>query len=138
MRKILNREVLTYLVAGIMTTVVNFIIYYSLTRWFKWNSNTANFISILVSIQFAFIVNEKYVFIQEVGQKKKDYIKLMLAFYTSRLIAMGVDMICFYIMSTTFKLDDLVSKVFVAVIIIVFNYLMSKFLVFRNRRSING
>lgn len=138
MRKIWNKEVIAYIFAGISTTIVNFVIYYGLTRWLDLNVNYSNLVSIFISIQFAFIVNERYVFISNEKRTHKKHFQLMASFYLSRIIAMGVDMMCFYLLSTQIGLNDLISKVAVAFIIIVFNYLMSKFLVFRNRRSING
>lgn len=138
MHKIWNKEVMAYVLAGIATTAVNFVIYYGLTRWLDLNENYSNLVSIFLSIQFAFVVNEKFVFISSEKRTNKKHFQLMASFYLSRVVAMGVDMLCFYLLSTQLGINDLLSKIFVAFIVIVFNYLMSKFVVFKNRRSIDG
>ena len=131
MKKILNKEVVLYIVFGVLTTVVNFTTYFALTRWLTLDKNMANFIAIAASILFAFVTNEKFVF-QSSGEKGvRNYLKLFLSFLSVRIIALLLDVVCFYVLATLFNVHDGVTKVLIAFLVVVFNYFMSKLFVFK-------
>ncbi|HNZ82684.1 MAG TPA: GtrA family protein, partial [Sedimentibacter sp.] len=64
MKNIVSKELAAYFIAGVLTTLVNFIVYYAmLFIGIEYKiSNTAAFI---ISVIFAFIVNKKYVFLSD-------------------------------------------------------------------------
>ena len=51
------QDVISYLFFGVMTTVVNFLVYYPLTNLFGMNATVVNVIAWAVSVAFAFLTN---------------------------------------------------------------------------------
>ena len=65
-KKLLNKETLLYLVFGVATTVVNYVVFTLFYNVLFQNDNslTANLIAFIVAVVFAFVVNKRYVFVQ--------------------------------------------------------------------------
>lgn len=55
----MSRELISYLVAGIMTTLVNFLIYYVLI-FFGIEYKAANTTAFLISVIFAFLIKSMF------------------------------------------------------------------------------
>lgn len=60
-KKFLNKEVIFYLIFGVLTTLINLAVFSVLT-YFNLNENLANIISIIVAVLFAYFTNRKLVF----------------------------------------------------------------------------
>lgn len=130
------KEIINYLIFGVLTTIISLLTYYILTLTIL-NPNIilelqiANIISWIVSVTFAYITNRKYVF----NSKNKNIKKEILKFYTSRLTTLIVDMLLMFIFVSIFHLNDKIIKLIVQLIIIILNYLLSKLLVFKTNRE---
>lgn len=127
-------EIINYLVIGGATTVVSLLTYYVLTFTILDASNTlylqiANVISWVISVTFAYFTNRKYVF----KLKENINIKEVVKFYLSRLTTLFIDMILMQIFVIRLKLNDKIIKLVVQFIVIVLNYVLSKFLVFKSK-----
>lgn len=126
-----HREVIMYLVFGVLSTLVSLATYFVCTRFFldatkAMELQLANIISWLVSVLFAYITNRKYVFQShgKVGQE-------MAKFYLSRVGTLGADMLLMYLLVTVGGIQDGIAKVIVQVIVIIANYILGKLLVFK-------
>ena len=130
------KEIINYLIFGILTTVVSLLTYYSLVYTIL-NPNKplelqiANIISWTTCVTFAYITNRKYVF----NSKDKNIIKEIIKFYSSRLSTLFIDMLIMFIFVTKLNLNDKIIKIIVQIIIIILNYILSKLLVFKNKTS---
>lgn len=71
MKKLLSREVITYLIAGGLTTVVNFVVYGVLFNYLDVANMLANTIAWVVAVIFAYIVNNYWVFQNDTSSGKK-------------------------------------------------------------------
>ena len=129
-----HKEVINYLIFGLLTTAVSLGVYYGSTATFL-NPNdpgqlqAANVISWILSVTFAYIVNRKYVF----ESKNKNIIVEAAGFYAARLATLGIDMALMFLFVSTLGMNDKVAKIIVQVVIIASNYLISKFIIFRRR-----
>lgn len=125
------REIINYLIFGILTTLVNFIIYIVFTRFLSFNELTSNCIAWCVSVTFAYITNRIFVFCSNV-KNKKNILREIASFFSSRILT-GVmcDILIFKFLLDVLLINDILVKIIVQVIIIVGNYLLSKFLVFK-------
>ncbi len=128
-------EIINYLIIGGLTTLVSLIVYYGLTLTILNPDNgielqVANIISWIISVTFAYFTNRKYVF------KKKDKANLKegLEFYLSRVSTLFIDMLLMYIFVTKLSFNDKIIKIIVQVIVIVLNYIFSKFFVFKKKK----
>lgn len=130
-------ELINYLIIGILTTVVSLATYYLLTLTILDANNKvylqiANIISWLASVTFAYFTNRKYVF----KVKNKSNIKECLNFYISRISTLLIDMIIMYIFVSILKFDNKIVKLVAQVVIIILNYILSKFIVFKSSKEV--
>lgn len=127
-----HKEVIMYLIFGVLTTVVSLVSYYLLTS-FLLNPNSAlqlqiaNIISWILSVAFAYVTNRKYVF----ESKSCDYVKEVTSFVGGRVATLFMDMLIMFIFVTILNLNDKLFKLVSQVLVIVANYIISKLFVFK-------
>lgn len=126
-----HREVFTYLVFGVLTTVVNYIVYFAATRLFQINYLFANGLAWVVAVLFAYWTNRRWVFESRVrgkGARCVEFIK----FVGGRVASLLIDMAIMYLGITVLGLlrYDVVVKTVAQVFVIVANYVISKYFVF--------
>ena len=127
-----NREIISYLIIGVLTTIVSLISYYLLTITILSPNNpleltTANIISWIISVLFAYITNRKYVF----QSKDKNILKEASKFTLSRVTTLIIDILLMFIFVSILHFNDKIIKLLVQIIIIILNYIFSKLLVFK-------
>ena len=54
-KKFMTKEVILYVVFGVLTTIVNFVTFYLLTHFTKTDENVANSIAIILAVLFAYL-----------------------------------------------------------------------------------
>ena len=128
------KEIINYLIVGVLTTVVSLAVYYICVITFLDPKNAielqiANVISWIAAVTFAYITNRKFVF----ESKNPDMLKEASAFVGARIVTLLMDMFCMFIMVTCMGLSDKIAKLMVQVIVIVANYVFSKIFVFRKK-----
>lgn len=130
-----SSEVIRYIFFGGITTVVSWmakllwnIIFYQNT---KYPTNLQNFILSLVcwtaGVIFAFFTNRKYVF-EETSQP---FLQEAWKFVASRISTLVLDIIIMQVLCNVICLDVFISTLIAEVIVVISNYGLSKFLVFR-------
>lgn len=130
------KEIVNYLIIGVLTTVVSLVSFY-LIRIFVFTNDSqfdiqlANVISWVLAVLFAFVTNKKYVF----ESKSTGYQKFleMIKFYVSRLTTLGIEMFVMWLLTSPLKVDDMISKIIVQFIIVILNYVFSKLFVFKKK-----
>ena len=134
MKNINYREIIAYLIVGVLTTVVSLVTYYLVTITFLDPNNAiqlqlANIISWIFAVAFAYFANRKYVF----NSKEENKVKEATKFVVARLGTLGLDMLTMFIMVSVLGINDRISKLVSQVIVIVGNYLVSKLFVFKKQ-----
>lgn len=158
------REIILYLVFGVLTTLVGmgtyFLMLWAAERLFAVSPEApayhavravAQVVQWVLAVLFAYVTNKRYVFRVEEGNEGRR----LGGFFAARLFSLGVDSAVTF--GTVFTLSaagyvafesnfgclpfvitfsaDLWSKIAAAVVVIVVNYLLSKFLVFRTKKD---
>ena len=126
------RQLALYLFFGVTTTAVNWLVYTPLQPLV--GMTTANALAWLGAVSYAFVTNKLFVFDSRswknwIGEGIKFFGARLLSglfeiFLPTALFALGLDM-------PLFGIDGGVAKALVSLLIIVMNYVTSKFLVFR-------
>ncbi len=122
-----NKEIVMYLIFGILTTVVNIVVYYLFNDVMHINYLIANAIAWVASVLFAYITNRKYVF----ESSDTSWVVECLKFMTSRVSTGLIDMIVMFVLVNLFAFNSMISKVISNVLVIVLNYVFSKLFVFK-------
>ena len=128
------KEIINYLIVGVLTTVVSLGVYYVCVLTFLDPENAiqlqvANIISWVAAVTFAYFTNRKFVF----ESKNPDMLKEASAFVGARVATLLMDMLCMFIMVTCMGWSDKIAKLVVQVIVTVANYVFSKIFVFRKK-----
>ncbi len=131
------QEIISYLIFGVLTTVISLATYYLLVYTILdpnkgFELQIANIISWIAAVTFAYFTNRKYVF----KSNKEKRLKEAFNFYLSRLSTLLIDMFLMWLLVTKLSFNDKVIKMIVQVAVIVLNYVFSKFLVF-GKQSLN-
>lgn len=128
--KIKNKEVLLYLIFGVLTTIVNFIVYFIFKSFLSTGMVVANALAWIISVLFAFITNRTWVFNTRVVGIKESIIELVkFVFY--RGISFFIDMLSMLFFIEIAYIDDFFAKLITQIIVVVANYLFSKWLIFK-------
>lgn len=128
-RRMFAERVFRYLFAGGCTTLVNFGIYTALTRIAGLNENIANIIAVCVSVLFAYVINKIFVF-RSKTESNRALLREFVAFVGARGFTIGVDVGGLYVLHTLLGVNDLIVKAGLTILIIVLNYIISRFWVF--------
>ena len=119
-----------YIIFGVFTTVLNFLVYIIFTRVFEANFLISNAVAWLLAVIFAFITNKIYVF-NSTDYNIKFIMKEFLEFTISRIFTGLLDIGLLYLFVSIIYMNDLISKIIIGIIITILNYVISKMYVFR-------
>lgn len=129
-----NKSVILYLIFGVLSTVVNILVYALCSKILHINYAISNVISWIFAVTFAYLTNRVYVFDSN-ANTKKSVIKEIILFYYYRIVTLILEFILLYLGITLLHIDDLIVKIIANVIVIVANYIFSKFLIFKNKNK---
>lgn len=134
------KEVVNYLIFGALTTVVSLVVKYLLLFTIFDASNAiqlqiAVIVSWVAACMFAYVTNRKWVF----ESKSKEIIKEMIKFFVARLSTLGLEMLIMFIFVTALALNSdiwvIVWTLVSQVLVIIGNYILSKLIVFKNKKK---
>ena len=146
LKKILNWETVLYLVFGVATTLVNYIVFFLCYELIFGgdNSPAANTIAFAAAVVFAFIVNKVFVFDSKswsVDALKREVPPFLGARVGSFLIEEAGLVLCEDVWHlgnvTVFAMGEMeltgvtAAKLVLSVVVVVLNYVFCKFLVFK-------
>lgn len=125
------KEIINYLIVGILTTIVALAVYYISVFTFLNPENSvqlqiANILSWIAGVTFAYFTNRKFVF----ESKEKNKIKEASKFILARVITLFMDMIIMWLGVTILHGNDKIMKLISQVVITISNYIFSKIFVF--------
>ena len=146
LKKLLNRETILYIVFGVATTVVNYIVFHLLYNvlWDQRNSLVANAAAFVAAVIFAFVVNKLFVF------ESRSWAPAVLrreipSFLAGRIGSFGIEEAGLFLAEKVFKLGGVVAitvgttaldwitviKVALAFVVVALNYVFCKLFVFK-------
>lgn len=125
----INRELIKYIFFGLLTTFVNYIVYFQAISLIKINYLLANIIAWIVSVIFAYITNKYYVF------ENKDitfYIlmKEIFLFFGARIISVVIETSILFIGMEIINIQSYILKIIASIFVVIINYFFSKYFIF--------
>lgn len=123
----LEKELFFYIIFGILTTLVNILVYLLFTRVFAVNYIVSNVLAWFFSVLFAYVTNRIWVFESE----NENILKEIILFFSGRLFSGIVDTALMFIFIELLLVSDSVSKIIIQIIVVILNYVISKFIVFK-------
>jgi len=132
--KLLSKEVLLYLVFGVLTTLVNIIVFTLLYRTLGVGTVASNVAAWVLSVLFAYVTNRTFVFESKAAGAKAVIIEA-IGFFSGRIMTGLLDTVIMYVSVDILAMDDLVMKILSNVLVVILNYVISKFIVFRRKQN---
>lgn len=135
-----HKEIVNYLIVGILTTIVSLGVKYLLLFTVldakdAFQLQVAVIISWICAVAFAYITNRVFVF----ESKSKNYFKEISAFVGGRILTLVMEMFIMWFFITLLKLNTdfwvVVFTMICQVLITVFNYIISKIFVFKSNKK---
>lgn len=146
LKKLLNRETILYLVFGVATTVVNYIVFYLVydLMFGQDNSLVANCAAFIVAVIFAFVVNKMFVF-ESKSWGFEALRREVPSFLAGRIGSFLIEEAGLFLCEHVWKLNGVVllsvagmeldgitvAKLALSVIVVILNYVFCKFFVFK-------
>lgn len=125
------KSLIIYGIFGVLTTAVNIVCYMVCRKLVHYQ--VASVIAWVVSVLFAFVTNRKWVF-----NSKEDTVSGVMTelakFASGRIITQLIDMAILAVFVEVFRYNDAVVKLCANVLVIVLNYIFSKFFVFKTEK----
>jgi len=121
----LQKEISLYTLFGVLTTIIS-ISTYKLFLVLGIYYIIATTLSATLAVVFAFLTNRFIVF-----ESKGNFISEGIKFFSGRIVIFLVETAILIIAVSWMRLDEFYSKVAVTLLVIIFNYMYSKFIVFK-------
>ena len=126
------KELINYLVVGVLTTVVSLAVYYGCVTTVLDPNNPlqlqlANIISWICAVTFAYFTSRRFVF----ESKNEAVFQEAIRFYLSRVTTLLMDMGIMFVMVTLFSYNDKIAKLVCQVVVTIANYVLAKLIVFK-------
>lgn len=130
------KEIINYLIVGGLTTVVSMAIFYGSTWTFldgndAFELQVANVLSWVGAVLFSYFANRVFVF----ESKEKNIFKELMAFLSSRVVTLLLDMGTMFVLSTLLHINYNFSKIVAMMLVTVGNYVISKVFVFKKKEK---
>ena len=132
LRKLLSREVIIYIVFGVLTTVVNFIAFYLFNDLMHIHYLWANALAWVVAVAFAFLTNKPFVF-KSHDWSLKTVVPELTKFLGCRIGSGVMETVIIFLAVDLLRFDGNVMKLFTSVLVVIVNYVGSKLLVFTKK-----
>lgn len=131
-RKLINKywDILTYLFFGVLSTVVNYVVYLPAFYMLGLSAAVSNVIAWTVAVAFAFLTNKPFVF-KSHDWSRKTVLPELSKFVGCRVASGVAETVILLVTVDLLGWSGAFWKLVTSVLVVVANYFGSKFLVFK-------
>lgn len=123
-------DVITYLFFGVLTTVVNYVIYLPVYNLLGLSAAVSNAIAWVVAVAFAYLTNKPFVF-RSHDWSAKTVVPELAKFVSCRLASGVMETVILFVTVDLLGWNGNIWKLVTSVLVVILNYLASKLLVFK-------
>ncbi|MBP5272388.1 MAG: GtrA family protein [Clostridia bacterium] len=134
------KEIINYLIFGGLTTVVSWGTYSIFIKGFGMEVAVGNVLSWICAVLFAFVTNKLFVF-ESKSWAPVTAVREFFSFIGARLFTGAIEWVGVPYFSThglthpLFGVKGLLAKIVVSIVVIIMNYVFSKFLIFIKKKQ---
>ena len=121
---------MSYLVFGVLTTVVNYLVYLPLYNILGLSAAVSNCVAWVISVAFAYLTNKPFVF-KSHDWSAKTVVPELTKFLGCRLGSGLLETAIIFLFVDLLHFDGNILKLITSVLVVVLNYIGSKLLVFK-------
>lgn len=138
----LSLEIIHYLITGLLTTILYFVLRYVIYSWLHQATISAGFANVIAIIA-AFLMNDSYVFKQTSDKRLFRF----AMFFLARVVTLGLDMLLAYLLVEKYpevigslvehdsERINSVESILSQALMISLNFAISKYYIFKQHRS---
>lgn len=123
-------DVITYLVFGVLTTVVNYLVYLPVYNMLGLSAALSNAIAWVAAVAFAYLTNKPFVF-KSHDWSAKTVIPELTKFVSCRVASGVMETIILFLSVDLMHWNGNLWKLATSVLVVILNYFASKLLVFK-------
>lgn len=123
-------DILIYLIFGVLTTVVNYIVYLPCYNILCLSASVSNMIAWAVAVAFAYLTNKPFVF-RSHDWSAKTVVPELTKFVGSRVASGLLETLIIFVTVDCLLWNGNIMKLATSVLVVLLNYVASKLLVFR-------
>ena len=128
------KEIVVYLVFGVLTTIVNYAVYLPLFNFLRLSATLSNLLAWAVAVLFAFITNKLFVFGSQCWTPSV-VLPEFLKFVGCRIFSGIAETLILLLTVDLLQYNGNLWKIVTGVIVIVLNYFGSKYFAFMNKKE---
>lgn len=126
------REGLAYLIFGVLTTAVDYVISNVLFYWYRMSSVPAQTIAWVAAVLFAFVTNKWWVFGSHTLVPSEVW-REFVSFIVCRIATFLFNLAALFVMVDCLKMEFFMCKLAISVAVVILNYVFSKLIIFKNK-----
>lgn len=150
MKKLLNRETILYLIFGVLTTLVNYVLFWlGLKLFTERYTLLINVFCFIAAAAFAYVTNKLFVF-ESKSWRLSVLKKEIPAFFAARIFSFGLEEFGLWLSKDVFHVGRyelglrlgshrvgvggiMIAKIVLSVLVVLLNYFFSKLYIFRKK-----
>ncbi len=138
----LSREIILYLVFGVLTTVVSWGTYilFANDKFLGLGITVSKVLSWICAVLFAFFTNKSWVF-RSTNWRAKTFFRELISFFGARAITGAIEifgtplLVRAGVNQKIFGTKGMLANILVSIIVVILNYIFSKLLVFTKKKT---
>lgn len=123
-------DILAYLLFGVLTTVVNYIVYLPCYNLLHLSAAVSNVIAWVAAVAFAYLTNKPFVF-KSYDWSARTVVPELTKFVGSRVVSGALETAIIFVTVDLLLWNGNVMKLVTSVLVVILNYVASKLLVFK-------
>lgn len=123
-------DVLTYLVFGVLTTGVNYLVYIPCQQILGMSASLSNILAWVAAVAFAFLTNKPFVF-RSHDWSAQTVIPELTKFVSCRVGSGALETVILFLTVDLLGWNGVIWKFVTQVMVVILNYVASKLLIFR-------
>lgn len=123
-------DILVYLFFGVLTTLVNYIVYLPCYNLLHWGAAVSNVVAWVAAVAFAYLTNKPFVF-KSHDWSAETVVPELTKFVGSRILSGAFETAFIFVTVDLLSFNGNVMKLITSVLVVVLNYIASKLLVFK-------
>lgn len=128
--RVYNWETISYVIFGVLTTLVNIIAFGVFANNYQMGTVVSNTIAWAFAVLFAYVVNKLFVFHSHT-RTAYQILREFGLFIGARVLSLGVDDLGMWLLVDIAHVNNGVSKILMNVIVMIMNYFFSKWIIFK-------
>jgi len=127
-------DVLAYLVFGVLTTVVNYLVYLPLLNILHLSAAFSNILAWTAAVAFAYLTNKPFVF-KSHDWSRETVIPELTKFVSCRVASGAMETVIIFLTVDLLGWNGNIWKLVTSVLVVILNYGFSKLIVFRKKEE---